>query len=178
MAVRLGFRDDKGKPVKIYLVNAYQPYDAGTPKSSKMVDEYYDRLRKYLAARRHDELLIMAADVNASIGTSQGPDDAVTGKFGNAHINDTGRRLRDFSEMHILFTPSTFFEKTEYNTRKHMRNNRGYQIDHFLVMQRDLKRVANAGVGRKDSKMLKSDDRTLFMHFSIAKSLSRKSNRR
>lgn len=67
LTARLVFRDRTGKEVKFYLVNAYQPSYRGTRKSMRALDTYYDNLRDCLQARGKDEILIMAADANASL---------------------------------------------------------------------------------------------------------------
>ena len=45
----------------------------------RALDTYYDNLRDCLQARGKDEILIMAADANASLGTAGDDLDAVTG---------------------------------------------------------------------------------------------------
>ena len=176
LTARLVFRDRTGKEVKFYLVNAYQPSYRGTRKSMRALDTYYDNLRDCLQARGKDEILIMAADANASLGTAGDDLDAVTGHFGNPHRNDAGTRLREFCNAHALCAPSTFFQKKEYDTWKHMRNCRRYQLDHFFVLQRDRKRVVDAAVNRKYSPMLHSDHTPVYLRFRLARSLSHKSN--
>ena len=181
MATRLLFRDDKGQKVRFYLVNAYAPYDAGTVKSRKLIEAYYEELRSCLKMKEKDEILIGATDANASMGTrAPGSDEEtprVVGRFGNAHTNWAGDQLRDFCTEHTLCSPTTFFCKKEYNTWKNPRNRRGYQIDHFLISQNDMKRVRDSGVNRKHSPALHSDHAAVYLRIRLARSLSKASQK-
>jgi len=90
-------------------------------------------------------------DANASIGRgSLGLRDGgmeatdLVGPFGCSHANAAGRRTRTFLESHHLAALTTFFRKPHYDTWMHLRNQRGYQRDHFFVSRRDLGRFADA----------------------------------
>lgn len=111
----------------------------------------------------------MAADANASLGVAEAPGDQVTEVHGSPHRNDAGIRLREFCNAQALCAPATFFTKGEHNTRKHMRNNSGYQIDHFLVQQEDRVRVRDAGVSRRFSPALHGDHAPVYMRYGMEK---------
>lgn len=181
MALRLMFRDDRGQKLLFYVVNAYAPYDAGTSKSRRLLERYYDDLRDCLDARSAGEILVMATDANASMGIRPRDSDdetpRVVGPHGNPHTNWAGEQLRDFCAENELCSATTFFIKPRYNTWKNPRNCRGYQLDHFLVSQKDLKRVRDAGVSRKHSPALHSDHLAVYMRLRLARSLSRSSAR-
>ena len=89
------------------------------------------------------EILVMATDANDCMGIRPRDSEAtsrVVGQHGNPYTNWAGEQLRDFCAENELCSASTFFIKPRYNTWKNPRNCRGYQLDHFLVSQKDLNR--------------------------------------
>ena len=89
---------------------------------------------------------LAGVDANASVGgTLCGvrPDtglcvggDAVS-TCGIAHMNESGRRLRTWLELHELGTLASHFKKKFYGTWLHPRTRKPYQLDHILFQRRD-----------------------------------------
>ena len=150
LAIRLLALDPKGKEVKLFLVSAYAPVGAA-PKDER--EQYAGDLQRCINACAKDEVLIIGADVNASCGVrsihddpSSPGSDKVRGPFGNAHENAAGQELCSFMGANELCIPSTFFQHKEYSTWQHPCSKLWHQIDHWIVRQKDRKRVMNARV--------------------------------
>jgi len=146
LATRVHLTDAKGKLVKLVLASGYAPSFLSHQKSDAALESYYreaDRLVQDVAA---DEILVWGADTNASLGHSAragAAEGRVTGSFGNPHRNHAGAQLRRFCASNDLCAASTFFQKRRYDTWRHPRSKRMYQLDHFLVPRTHLKRVAD-----------------------------------
>ena len=69
-----------------------------------------------LSRRQSGDIVIICADTNASIGrgclgAGQNADYGAVGPHGINFLNDSGRRLRSFMELHDLAALSSFFKK-------------------------------------------------------------------
>ena len=118
MAVRLVVRDtaDRKRTLGIFLVSGYAPTSSHTTAGR---DAYYATVTRLIERRRPGDVLIIGADVNASIGCgSFGGEDGggdsqrgAVGPHGIDHVNAAGRRLRSFMESHALCSLTSFFPK-------------------------------------------------------------------
>eukprot|EP00964_Phaeocystis_antarctica_P044794 scaffold25757_cov52-Phaeocystis_antarctica.AAC.1 len=114
------------------------------------------------------DLLIAGVDANASVGRGSlcvRPDtglsvggDAVSTN-GIAHVNESGRRLRTWLELHELGTLASHFKKKFYGTWLHPRNRKPYQLDHILFQRRD--RTLFTDCGSHARSLLDSDHRAV-----------------
>ena len=125
------------------LVAAYAP-TSDAPVADW--NEYYGHVEDALAHARAGDVIIIGTDANASIGCGDGDASGhareyagagAVGPCGLQQLNASGRRLRCFLETNELASLTTFFEKKYYGTWMHPRSKRMYQLDHFLVSQRD-----------------------------------------
>ena len=108
MAVRLEFMDDRGRPLRVWLVAAYAPVGAA-PRAERLA--YLDDLARAVAAAEGGEVLLVGTDANASMGVRGGSTDKVRGPRGEKYVNDAGRDMLSFLGRHELCLPTTFFRK-------------------------------------------------------------------
>jgi hypothetical protein len=149
IAARLQLEDMVGKPLIIVLVSAYAPHSGSTLEEK---EAFAGNLQACINICGPDEILIMGIDANASLGTRSAHDkqgagrDRVRGTHGIKDENEAGKKLHMLLGVHELCAASTFFQKRRYETWYHPGANwRGFQIDHFIVRQNDMKRVRDAG---------------------------------
>ena len=149
LAIRLKITSDNGQEDKIFLVSAYAPIGAA---KSAIREEYERNMQQCIAACGKHEFLVIGADTNSSVGTRDKFDDPfspgrdqVRGIFGMPHQNKAGRELTDLLGINELCLPSTYFRKKTYGTWTNPCNKLSHQLDHFIVRQKDLKRVVDAG---------------------------------
>ena len=174
LATRLIVLDSQKRPLTIFLVSAY------APDSSRPVEEheaYANNLQRCFQACGN-AILVTGTDANASIGVRSQHDDRETpgyrvcGQHGIAWENAAGQRLRSLLGAHELSAATTFFRRTAkgghatpYDTWHHFRNGRPYQLDHFFVKQKDMKRVRDAGPVNWG---IDSDHRAVLLRMEIA----------
>ena len=95
MAIRLTLMDARDRAVELMLVSAYAPTSSHSAAERQAYADNEDRCFK---ACRPNEVLVMMADVNASLGVQQpaadGEDaDTVLGPFGLPRVNPLGKAL-------------------------------------------------------------------------------------
>ena len=131
MAVRLEVQEQR-RARGIFLLNGYAPVSSAPADEW---DEYYDALSRGLARMRRGDLLIAGVDANASVGrgslcvtpdTGAGDGSGAVGPHGIEHVNESGRRLRTWLELHELGTLSSHFTKNFYGTWLHPRTRKAY----------------------------------------------------
>ena len=105
-------KDFEERDVGVFLISAYAP-DSG--KSEEVWTEYIDQLEDCISRKHEKDVLIIGTDCNASMGVSNA-EDSVTGKFGISHVNDAGRRMKNFLTTSDLQAVSTYFKKHNYGT--------------------------------------------------------------
>ena len=69
MAIRLEFMDDHGRPQRVMLACGYAPVGAA-PEEERA--EFLDNLSEVVSKVGHREVLLLATDSNASMGTKRG----------------------------------------------------------------------------------------------------------
>ena len=92
---------------------------------------------------RKDEFLIIGTDINASMGVQSSHDDKVLGPWGIEKCNYN--RFRGFCSTLGFCSATSFFQKKQYGTWIHPHSKFPYQLDHFLVIQSNMKCVSDAG---------------------------------
>ena len=147
LAVRLQTKDGAGRKRIVYLVSAYAPVSSDTAGRAK----FKKHLQECLDECRRGEWLLLGMDANAALGRRRSSHDRVLGPHGLERTNEAGDDLYQFLAQNELCVPSTFFRDVSksgmarYATWWHPNlrsNNRAFQNDHFIMQQRDLKRVA------------------------------------
>jgi exonuclease III len=147
VSTRLRVKDNKARPLTIYVVSAYAPL-ASAPKAER--DRYFSDLQACVDKCGKREVLVMGTDANAALGVQQSKQDRVLGRHGVQHTNKAGGETYQFLARNELCSPSTFARTStragleRYATWHHPNGGRGFQNDHFFVRQRDRKRVRKA----------------------------------
>ena len=168
LAVRLDISDAKKRVVKVFFVVAYFPIGAA---AAHVRQEFYLRFEQCISSCSADEVLLVAADTNSSMGTRSAVRDGVLGPFGINYCNKAGRELYDCCATLGLCSATTFFQKPQYQTWMNPRSKLGHQIDHFLVRRSDFARVRDAG--RYGGLSVESDHQPIRLALRVAKNLSR-----
>lgn len=174
LATRLIVLDSQKRSLTIFLVSAYAP-DSGRPVDER--EAYAADLQRCFQACG-SAIPVVGTDANASIGVRSqhddrdAPDYRVCGQHGIAWENSAGQRLRSLLGAHELSAATTFFRRTArgghetpYDTWHQIRTGRPYQLDHFFVKQKDMKRVRDAG---PVSWGTDSDHRAVLLRMEIA----------
>ena len=147
MSTRLRVKDERGRPLVLYVVSAYAPL-ASAPQAER--DRYFSDLQKCCDVCHKREVLLIGTDANAALGVKRSKQDRVLGNHGVHHTNNAGGETYQFLARNELCSPSTFARNTtrngseRYATWTHPKSGRGYQHDHFFLRQRDRKRVQKA----------------------------------
>ena len=174
MAIRLTLMDARDRAVELMLVSAYAPTSSHSAAERQAYADNEDRCFK---ACRPNEVLVMMADVNASLGVQQpaadGEDaDTVLGPFGLPRVNPLEKALHKRLTSRKLCAASTFFDHGKaYATFRHKKTNSAHQIDHAIVKRKDMKRVTDAKVWRR---FCKADHRGLWLRLKVARRLKRR----
>ena len=203
LAIRLIFLDRWNKKVQLMVASAYAPpYNTSTKYKDK-IEAFYNAWDKLLQECTDDDILIFGGDLNAHVG-SNSPSNCraeqiicpALGSYGLKNVNEAGKRLRDFASTNALRIPTTFFRaphkqtpapvahwKRKYHVRKqgylhttYTQNKKCYQLDHFVVHAKNMKRVRYAYPAAQD--LMQSDHKTITMTMRIARSLKKTSSQR
>ena len=89
-------------------------------------------------------MLVLATNSNTSLGAKRGKSDKVLGRWGANHVNNVVRDMWNFPPTHKLSVAMTKFCKKRFGAWQHPLRKLYHQIDHFIVHQKDQKRVQNA----------------------------------
>lgn len=170
LATRLQARDKDNNPVKLFIASAYSPVSTASPTERAT---YLDHLSQCITACKKDEILVVGADCNASVGTKTSTFDKVLGPSGNPHRNTAGKALHQVLSSLKTCLPTTFFSpprNSSTSTWHHMKSLRGFQIDHFIIKRHDLRFVINSGKMRP---MINSDHHPIFLELRLQKKLAK-----
>jgi hypothetical protein len=143
VAVRLQVKDNKGKDVGIFLASLYRHTEWDW-------EEFETTMDRYLAKKEPGDIVLIGADCNASMGSNHAGAqwNKTCGKFGNRRVTEPGKKLFSILAQRSMALPSTFFRakgRRSYATWASFGDNkRLYQIDHFICMTRDMRRVLNS----------------------------------
>ena len=117
--VRLQPREEKGRPVVLFLVSVYSPVGNSHPERW---EEFLIQLDACIARKVKGDVLVIGIDSNSSVGT-MGRDDqqsmTAVGPHGCAHLNLAGERFRTYLEVSGLTAATTYFKKKAYGTWIH-----------------------------------------------------------
>ncbi|EOD18415.1 hypothetical protein EMIHUDRAFT_196668 [Emiliania huxleyi CCMP1516] len=173
IAVRMEVEDSAGRKQGLFQVASYAPISTA-PDTEK--DEYETALACVLSRRQSGDIVIVCADTNASIGRGclggQNVNYGAVGSHGIDFLNDSGRRLRSFMELHDLAALSSFFKKPFYGTWLHPCSKLQKQLDHIMISRCDLKRFTDAGACC--GQLIDSDHSAVFCKLRFTVRLRRK----
>ena len=169
------------RPLGVYLISSYAPT---SDASASAWDEYYSALATAIARMPFGYVLVICTDANASIGrgglgntaTELSGRNGAVGPHRLDHVNESGRRLRSFLELHQLASLASFFRKAHYGTWMHPRSKRLHQLDHILVARCDVYRFSNAG--SRAGQLIDSDHRAVSCTLRITTGFQRKPDQR
>jgi len=173
LAVKLDILDARNRVVKIFFVVAYFPIGAA---STQVRQDFYSQFEQCISSCSADEVLLVAADTNSSMGIRSSVRDGVLGPFGVEYCNKAGKELYDCCATLGLCSATTFFKKPQYQTWKNPRSKLGHQIDHFLVRRSAFARVRDAG--RYGGLAVESDHQPIRLTMRMAKNLSKQRDER
>ena len=143
IATKVHVHDERGRQQYLYLASAYAPQSGDVVGRA----QFLQQLQRLFDSVKKNELLVLSMDANAAMGirrpTAAGvPKGNVLGPNGVSHVNNAGRDLYQLLDANEMCSAATFFKpKVDHATWTHPGNGHGYQNDHFILRQRDLKRV-------------------------------------
>jgi len=183
MAIKLQLEDAKGLPLVFFLVSAYAPNGIGPAKEVER-SEFLSELAECESACGEKEVWMTSIDANACMGRKCSTSNSALGPFGVEGVNEAGKVVLGFLLERNLCSVGTFFRKRkeQYATWYHPYHRRGaqrvgYQLDHWLVRRKDLKRVRSAWT--RNDLTVASDHTPLMMRIRVSRrKLGRKANRK
>ena len=171
MAAVLVWKDGRGREVKQVVASGYAPIGAAAEEEREGFLDSLDSCERDFGL---DYELYISVDANASMGTRKDNTDRVLGPHGVNYTNDAGFDLHTKLAMLGWCAPATFFDKKQHATWFSIRNGKPFQIDHWLVRRRDLRRVVDCGLAPPS---VASDHRPLRMKARVAWTLARREPR-
>ena len=173
VAVRLMLKDDRDRDVGLFLISAYAPVGNA---DERLWNDFLDKLSQCKARKKKDDILLIGADMNSSMGCAESHDTeddhrGSLGKFGLPHVNDAGIRSRSYLEVNNMIAVTTCFRKKNYATWIHPRSKLPHQIDHFLAEKHNAFRVTDAGVTEP---IIDSDHRAILCKLRIKTRLKKR----
>ena len=139
----------KFKHLNLSLMTSYHP-TSSYPKKDAVT--FNQQVSKVLDQVPEKNILILGADLNASIGTHPpntsssdecDPSVCLLGLHGNPQRNARGDLIIGVINQHQLRAASTFFESHKHDTWIHPATKEKYQLDHFLIKRNHLQFVTN-----------------------------------
>ena len=175
IAVRMVAKDSRNADISLFLVSAYAPVSTS---SEETWSAYYEQLQDCIDRRRPGDILLIGTDSNASIGvqaSSDGEGYTPVGRCGIDHINQSGRRFRNFLAVNNLVSATTCFQKKNYGTWQHPRSKKLHQLDHVIVCREKLKCLLDAGI---TTTILDSDHRAIRCKLRLQLKMKKKTDAR
>ncbi|KAK4474221.1 hypothetical protein MN116_000067 [Schistosoma mekongi] len=130
-------RKDRDSRRCLFVVSAYAPTDCSL---DEVKDEFYRKLSELLHRAKHSDLVILAGDFNAQIGSLNQSKRHLGGCFSvPAHRTDNGDRLLQLCSDNRLFLANTNFKHKERHRltwRPPDPTQRWTQIDHIAISHR------------------------------------------
>ena len=102
MSTRLRVKDERGRPLVLYVVSAYAPL-ASAPQAER--DRYFSDLQKCCDVCHKREVLLIGTDANAALGVKRSKQDRVLGNHGVHHTNIAGAGRRTSSWRGMNYAP-------------------------------------------------------------------------
>jgi hypothetical protein len=124
----------KNRKRGLFVVAAYAPTDC-SPDAVK--DRFYERVHDLLQKAPKSDIVILAGDLNASVGRLLPTETHLGGQFGlDGHRSDNGDRLLSLCSDNRLFLSSTSFRRSKRRTatwRPPSLTQDWKQIDHIAI---------------------------------------------
>ena len=165
VAINLRLMDMDGRDVDVMLVSAYAPIGASLVAER---EKFLSELVECEGACGEKTVWLASIDANAALGTKRGAKDLVLGPSGNPWVNKAGKLMYQvLAENRLVSCASFFIRKTWYNSWFNPCNRLGYQLDHWLVRRKDLKRVRGCWVDSKQT--VESDHSPVVFKLNISR---------
>ena len=92
--------------VRMHIISVYAPTEVSTDEAK---DAFYAQLQETVDALPTGDLILIAGDFNAHVGSAQSGWQNIMGKFGVGETNDNGFRLRSFAAANELMIGNSLF---------------------------------------------------------------------
>ncbi|CAF0799104.1 unnamed protein product [Didymodactylos carnosus] len=93
--------------IKTHVISVYAPTETSQDQAK---DDFYDHLQHALDLIPRIEVIMLAGNFNAHIGTARIGWEGTMGKFGHGEINDNGLRLLSFAAANDLIFGNSWFQ--------------------------------------------------------------------
>ena len=137
MSVRFNFN--------LTFVSVYAP-TFHAPESDKQ--EFYNQLQAAVDSAPRGNIVVIAGDFNARVGTNAAAWDGVMGPHGCGTENESGTRLLEFCCTNNLCVTNSYFQHPAAHqyTWKNPRSKRWHLLDYVLITNKHLSRVRDTRV--------------------------------
>ena len=173
LAIRLMLKDSQNRDVGLFLVSAYAPVGNA---DEHLWDEYLENLDRCIARKPANDILLVGADTNSSMGCAERAElQHHLGRFGFKHTNNAGLRFSSYLAINNFVALTTCFRKRQYGTWMHPRSKLPHQIDHFITGNEQFCRFTDAGV---TASLLDSDHRAIGCKIRVMARLKKRTPQR
>lgn len=173
LAIRMILQDSQNRDVGLFLVSAYAPVG----NADELIwDEYFENLDHCIARKPSNDILLVGADTNSSMGCTERAElQHHLGRFGLKHTNNAGLRFSSYLAINNFVAITTCFRKRQYGTWMHPRSKLAHQIDHFITGNEQFCRFTDAGV---TASLLDSDHRAIGCKLRVMARLKKRTPQR
>ena len=146
--------------INLKFISTYAPTLEVSEKNENIREEFYAALTNTVNGISRREMLIIAGDMNAKIGSEHHDYPECIGRYGKGKVNSNGKHLAEFALLNDLFLTNTEFKhkmchritwtgperrnKFKDKNGEIKRNLFGNQIDYIWIKRRDLPFVRNS----------------------------------
>ena len=95
---------------RLTFISAYAPTTPACKKDPDQREEFYTQLDSCIDKIANRDIVIVAGDFNAKVGSGWHDFPSVVGKFGKGHVNTNGERLIELCSKHELCISNTLFK--------------------------------------------------------------------
>ncbi|KAG2460450.1 CFDP2 protein, partial [Polypterus senegalus] len=93
--------------IKTHITSIYAPTEMC---QDPVKDDFYNQLQQTLDFLPQTDVILLAGDFNAHIGTDRMGWESLMGRFGHGHINDNGLRLLSIASANNLLVGNSHFQ--------------------------------------------------------------------
>lgn len=135
---------------RLHVISCYAPTRSARREEK---DQFYDELDAILSSIPTDEKYILLGDFNARVGSREQNGeqwDGVRGPNGHRAINDAGKELLTFLNIHQATICNTWFVKKEIHkvTWQHPKCKKWGCIDYVIMKQKDRRTCLDVSIMR------------------------------
>ncbi|MGH0149848.1 UNVERIFIED_CONTAM: hypothetical protein FKN15_043035 [Acipenser sinensis] len=136
--------------VMTHIVSIYAPTDVSP---DNMKDDFYTQLQDALGTIPGRDLVILAGDFNAHVGTDRAGWEGMLGRFSVGTNNDNGLRLLSFAAFNNLIIGNSHFQHPRKHqlTWRHPSGKDTAVLDYFLISHLNASSLDIAARGVNDT---------------------------